>query len=249
MDFLRQVMVGWAPFHQSFPSPTRAMTYEIDRRVAVDRRRRFIYFRIPKAANSTVAATLFPSKEREVSAHTAKRAFARASDLSRQEVAELERRFFLFTVVRDPYARLASAYLHKVSNGVKGRRQVVENYRCANPEKVSFVEFCRFLAQGGRDLNPHWYRQVDLIPCGFERLHYVGRVESLDEALAQIAERLDGRLEGRVRSVQVHGTNAVGKLRGLYCAETMAIIRQLYAADFTAFDYTREPDWAQGLVY
>lgn len=223
------------------------MTHEIDRRIAVDRDRGFIYFRIPKAANSTVAATLFPSDQDEVAADTAKRAFARASDLTRQEVVELRRRFFLFTVVRDPYSRLASAYLHKVRNGIKARRQVVQNYRCGNPDEVSFLEFCRFLAEGGRCLNPHWYRQVDLIPCGVERLHYVGRVESLDEALAHITARIGGGLCGRVRNVRGHGTGSAEKLRELYCAETLAIVRQLYLADFAAFGYSPEPDWARGL--
>ena len=219
------------------------MTYEIDRRIAVDRDRGFIYFRVPKAANSTIAATLFPSSKDEVAADTAKRVFARASDLSRQEVAELRERFFLFTVVRDPFSRLASAYLHKVRNGVKARHQVVEHFRCANPNEVSFLEFCRFLAEGGRNLNPHWYRQVDLIPCGIERLHFVGRMESLDEAMAHIIARIGGGLSGKIRNVRGHGTGAAEKLRELYCAETVAIVHQLYAADFAAFGYRAEPDW------
>jgi len=223
------------------------MMYEIDRRIAVDRDRGFIYFRVPKAANSTIAATLFPSSKDEVAADTAKRVFARASDLTRQEVDELRARFFLFTVVRDPYSRLASAYLHKVRNGVKARRQVVDNYSCANPDDVSFLEFCRFLAEGGRSLNPHWYRQVDLIPCGVQQLHYIGRVESLDEAMSYITARIGGGLSGRIRNVRGHGTGAAEKLRELYSAETVAIVRELYAADFATFGYGSEPDWVNAL--
>lgn len=247
MNALKGMLLTWAPFHWRFPSASRAMTYEVDRRIAVDRDRGFIYFRIPKAANSTVTATLFPSDQAEVAPDEAKRAFVRASDLSRREVAELTQRFFLFTVVRNPYVRLASAYLHKIKNGIKARHQVLESFRCANPDEVSFAEFCRFIAEGGRNLNPHWYRQVDLIPCGVERLHFVGRVESLAEDMASITARIGGGVRGKMRNITVHGTGASEKLRELYSAETVAIVRESYAADFAKFGYRTEPEWIKGL--
>src|SRR5690625_4749524 len=124
MSALKTFRLRRSPFHRLYPSPDWAMTAQIDRRVAVDRARSFIYFRIPKAANSTVAATLHPSPAREVSSDIAKRSFSRASSLTYREVRELAERFFLFTVVRDPYSRLASAYLDKDKKD-KARRQIV----------------------------------------------------------------------------------------------------------------------------
>lgn len=222
------------------------MTAQIDRRVAVDRARSFIYFRIPKAANSTVAATLHPSPAREVSSDIAKRSFSRASSLTYREVRELAERFFLFTVVRDPYSRLASAYLDKVKKD-KARRQIVARYKCADPQRITFLEFCRFLAEGGINVNPHWYRQSDLIPCGVDKLHYVGRVESLAHDMRQIASRI-GEGTGPIRNIVWHGTGASSKLRELYCSETFEIVQHLYAVDFAAFGYPIEPAWASEWV-
>lgn len=240
---MRRVLKTWmvlkSPFHREFPPPRRSMVYEIDKRIMVDRKRAFVYFRIPKAANSTVVYSLIPSSH---TSKEAKRALPRASSLTRSEVSELSERFFLFTVVRNPYSRLASAYLEKI---VRAKRadKVARFLGRALTSHISFLDFCRYLNAGGIYEDPHWYRQCDLIPSGVGQLHFVGRVESLRKDLEEILRRVQGGPCDTPRSWTRHATGATSRLKELYCAESIEIVRDLYAHDFTAFGYSDQPDW------
>lgn len=218
------------------------MAVEVDLRTAVDRRRGFIYFRVPKAANSTIIVNLLDQVPDGPSKH-AKRAFDRASSLSREEVSGLAERFFLFSVVRDPYTRVVSAYLDKILRRKPRADKVRTSLSLPAGTEISFTEFCRYLYAGGVDGDPHWYRQVDLIPCGHEMLHFVGRVESLADDLGYITRRIDGQPLPRERLRDSHRTGAGSCLEELYTTECIDIVRTVYAADFATFGYPEEPAW------
>jgi hypothetical protein len=232
-----------APFYKQYPPRNRSMLPEINQRTVVDRRRGFIYFRIPKAANSTVMVNLTEADMRgQTTSKHVKRAFARVDTLSRQEVAELSSRFFLFTVVRNPYSRLVSSYLDKIARG-KRSGQVLQALGKQAGAEIGFLEFCRYLQRGGVDDDPHWYRQVDLIPCGAAMLQAVGRTEHLGEDLTEILRRINGVAPQELASWTPHQTGANSKLGQFYCEESMAIVRQVYAEDFAAFGYSTDPLW------
>lgn len=247
MNFLKRFILLRSPFHTRFPSPTAYVAEQIDRRVAVDRQRGFIYFRIPKAANSTVTVTLQAAGADVPTSMQAKQSFARASDLGRDEVDHLGERFFLFSVVRDPFARLASAYLHKVMRSPRYQSLVNQHLRRPAQTPIDFLQFCQFIAQGGLHLNPHWFPQRDLIPIGFDALHFIGRVESLESDLRQIMARIGGAREDRLHSWDPHRTNASERLASLYCGESLDIVRRCYRDDFLGLGYEQYPQWAQGL--
>lgn len=220
---------------------TKGMEINANLRTAVDRQRGFIYFRIPKAANSTVMVNLLngelvgPSKN-------AKRAFERVSSLSKEEVSTLTDRFFLFTVVRNPYSRVASAYLDKI---VRGKRSA--KVRATLPPQdgggIRFTDFCQYLKSGGVDQDPHWYRQVDLIPCGYDKLHFIGHVESLNNDLAHILREIGGKPAEDSRSWEPHRTGADSQLKALYTQECIDAVSSVYADDFAAFGYSIKPEW------
>lgn len=239
MKAVKRWRVLKSPFHSVFSPPKRKMVYEIDKRTMVDRERGFIYFRIPKAANSTVVRSLISSR---ATSREAKKVLPRASALRSNEVQNLSHRFFLFTVVRNPYSRLASAYLDKI---VRGKRSDKVLSFLSNPQKsdVSFLEFCRYLAAGGVHEDPHWYLQCDLIPCGVEKLHFVGRVERLESDLNEVLKRIHGEERGAQRNWTRHATGAESRLAELYCEESIRIVREVYARDFTTFDYSEAPHW------
>ncbi len=246
MKALKRWRVSRAPFYRRYPIADAEVMLAIDQRIAVNRDKAFIYFRIPKAANSTVVTMLYANADTEgYVSKEAKRSFDRASSLSRDEVAELTGRFFLFTVVRDPFSRLLSAYLDQVVRGKNGKRPVARYYGKDAADPISFPEFCRFLSDGGVRANPHWYPQVDFIPCGVDKLHFVGRVESLADDLEAIRRRVWPEMKHQVRSWDPHRTDATGKMKDMYCPETIAVVREQYREDFEAFGYPREPDWTK----
>lgn len=241
MSILSRWLVPRSPFFRAYPAPVKGMEVNIDLRTAVDRQRGFIYFRIPKAANSTVMINLL-QEELVGPSKNAKRAYARVSSLSKDEVAQLTDRFFLFAVVRNPYTRVASAYLDKI---VRGKRSAKVHARLAIPadKDIPFTDFCRYLQSGGVNGDPHWYRQVDLIPCGYDKLHFVGHVETLSTDLALILRKIGSEPVPDNKSWNPHRTGANSQLDRLYTQECIDIVSVLYREDFSAFGYSIEPDW------
>ena len=220
---------------------TKGMEINANLRTAVDRQRGFIYFRIPKAANSTVMVNLL-QEEFVGPSKVAKRAFARVSSLSKEEVLKLTDRFFLFTVVRNPYSRVASAYLDKI---VRGKRSAKVRAKLSLPEGagISFTDFCRYLQSGGVDEDPHWYRQIDLIPCGYDKLHFIGHLESLNSDLAYILREIGSRPAEDGKSWEPHRTGAGSQLEKLYTQECIDVVSSVYEEDFTALGYSTNPEW------
>lgn len=252
MRLFKQWAIARSPFHRRYRSPTIEVMAQVDKRIAVQRDPGFVYFRIPKAANSTVVATLhsYLQSGREATAEEAKRSFLRATDLEEQEVGGLPLTYFLFTFVRDPFARLASAYLDKVVNArdkMLGKKAVVGHLDRPLDASVSFIEFCRFLEEGGLYSNAHWYPQVTFIPCGAEMLDFVGRVESLREDLQHLVAQIFPAVQPSIVDWAPHRTGADDRLTQLYCADSLSIVRRLYRADFETFGYSQYPAWAQAL--
>lgn len=136
MKLLKRWRVARSPFFRRYPVAGNETMLAIDQRIAVSRQKGFIYFRVPKAANSTVVTLLYEGAGADgYVSKEAKRSFARASALKSDEVNGLRERFFLFTVVRDPFSRLLSAYLDQIGRGKRGKRPVAAYYiarRCRN---------------------------------------------------------------------------------------------------------------------
>lgn len=113
----------------------------LNRRIAVSRRWRFAYYRVPKAANSTVILTLAAHDPEQAdteawTAHQAKRdAYVAPTDLGLIAAFAAARRYTAFTFVRDPYTRVLSAYLDKVANVTNprsARRAARRAHSCRN---------------------------------------------------------------------------------------------------------------------
>jgi hypothetical protein len=215
-------------------------------RTAVDRKRGFIYFRIPKAANSTVIVNLsgLDIQNGTGSSKQAKRLFKRVDTLTQSEAENLESLFYLFTVVRNPYTRFASSFLDRISRGKSPHVQkVCDALGVSRHEDIGFLDFCRYLEAGGLYKDPHWYPQVDFIRCGVDKLDFVGRVETLDTDLTQIMTRINGTAPAGLLNWTPHATGASSKLSQLYCDESARLVARLYEHDFAAFGYSTKPTW------
>ena len=234
-----------APIYRKYPP--RISPIICDSRCAISLPHRFVYFRIPKAANSTVTASLHflqsgekPSNWREMD--RAKKSYTTPSRLSCRHAEDTFKNFFTFTVVRDPFSRLISGYLDKIVGGEGPYRATVAHFLHQPLEsEISLSEFVSFLEHGdNRNSDPHWCQQTDLIFLPVDELDFIGRFENLDHDLSHILEQI---FPGRRQSVNwiPHATNASERVTSLIDEALSARIARLYQDDFNRLGYSTTP--------
>jgi hypothetical protein len=136
--------------------------------------------------------------------------------------------FFKFSAVRNPWARAVSLYFRREGVQVNDR--------------LSFDEFC----------NNHFYASDT---CTHPTLHknqldwlcdentkclmdYVYKLENFDEAIKEIAERTNGRLQFANRKANNNPKSVSHKYREIYTDETKKIIAKRFEKDIDYFKYT-----------
>jgi hypothetical protein len=230
------------PYYLVRPRLWRKPLKAADARSIVSRRRRYVYLRVPKAANTTVLRTLleqFPEPGLDpADIDRAKIRSTHFRNLRARELAEV-RRYFTFTVVRDPYARTLSAYLDKFKPGKRYVDLYGERIAARDGGIISFRGFCRYLAEGGESENAHWMRQTRLTSLA-DRFDVVGRTETLDADLARILSAIGSSVTaGPIDRAGPIPTHAEDRLGEYYDAETREIVESVYAKDFAALGYLK----------
>ncbi|MGK7861058.1 sulfotransferase family 2 domain-containing protein [Falsiroseomonas sp. E2-1-a4] len=169
---------------------------------------------------------------------------------------------FRFTFVRNPFARLYSAWADKIRLGWEPQFQpVIRRMREgsgegsgegpgdepseAAPTGVSFARFLEIVcAEPPEDRDPHWARQVDIVFPGAIPYGLIGHVESMASDFADVAAAVAER-GGSAAAFQPHRLNVSesGNWRQAYDARLAHMVSRAYAADFEAFGYDPN-DWA-----
>lgn len=149
--------------------------------------------------------------------------------------------FKRFCFVRNPYARILSAYMDKVAGldkrglGAGFRRQ----YGLDEYASVSFKEFLdllRFGDIGETDWDQHWRPQFILLRPDLIKYDLIGKLETFDDSYAELKTLLKDKIDD-YRTIAPHKTNAADLLDEHYTPELRAIVADLYAKDFEHFDY------------
>lgn len=141
----------------------------------------------------------------------------------------------IFTVVRNPYRRLASAYSGVIkSENARGRFMEKSGIMVVGE---SFAEFVDLLYEGKLGENVHWTPQSRLLgPAG-----NILKVESLGEDFDMKCEKL-GKTKGRLPRFnpnRKHEKDPADR----YTEEIAAKVLHLYAADFERFGFSTDlPD-------
>lgn len=136
-------------------------------------------------------------------------------------VKELTRpEYFMFTFVRNPYARAVSLWKYL-------------------KPKMSFVQFVDWLDDNGAKKNFHDLAHIK--PCSFYfnlykdmfPNHYVGRVENINKDIKYVCKQLD------LSSLCVPKINQTKHLayHHYYTEELAKRIEEIYSEDFKLFDY------------
>ena len=227
-----------APFYRAYPYRHALAIADCDARGAADPSLRVFFNRIPKAANSAITAQLAALRlGHEVASRQAKRTFLRPSELTDRQVAELPS-YFKFTIVRNPYARVLSAYLNKI---VGGKKLAYLGRKPGEHAPPSFAEFLAYLERGGLHENAHWTPQASLMLLPREQLDFVGRVERLSEDLHFVVTRLaPASAAAAAGPAPPRRTRAEAEFARHYDARCAELVRSLYREDFATFGYSTD---------
>lgn len=220
------------PFYRRYPYRSDASMRSANDRGMVDLELGFFCNRIPKAANSTIVTNLVRLKlGHDVPSRQAKKIFTHPGRLSRARMERFDE-LFKFTVVRNPYTRVLSAYLDKIARFPHRRGN-----------DISFGEFLQRLAGDRRFLysNAHWVPQADLLLIPAQEFDVIGKVESLDRDLNQIKQRICPGAGDQITNAGPPPTGAAKKLRRYYSDDALiALVADIYRDDFATFGYSTD---------
>jgi hypothetical protein len=226
---------------------------------------RYMYMEVPKAACTTMKFVLrelegaAPIKlfvgglretRREMFIHARRNiplpCLLDLSDRTQKQVLESPD-FLRFTVVRNPYSRLVSAWNSKVRLCEPGFEHIHARIKQHAPELgskslVSLREFVDYIASSCdvRTCDVHWRQQADHTFFKALNYSYVGKVESFGETLQRLRRHLRLARAPRQEAQNVSGFYADPQACNGDLADR---IYKLYRADFDTFDYSR--DWPQ----
>jgi len=230
------------PFYNLFPS---ALEREIvNCRIDISPSYKFVYFRIPKAANSTIVASLYHAEtsieltsQVEINKIKADH-FLFPDQLNLEQVNEMMENYFKFTFTRNPYRRIISAYLDKIIRNKGGKRDSIAGFLLKpNGSDISFDEFLKYLEMGGINQNGHWARQIDLLPIPLDKFDFIGKIENLSVELPGVLYKLFNR-DCKIITMREHATNAEDAYLNLN-QDLYDRIYKIYEADFEYFKYPR----------
>lgn len=206
----------------------------------------FLWVGIPKVATRSLLDTFVRKPEHEFEA-------TQINDplpLLQERLPEV-RDLFTFSFVRNPWSRVVSAYLDKLTDRENPMKATpYHNYPGLFPG-IEFQEFVRFLVEEecGSDEygDRHWLSQHkfleqadgDLIPAT------IGRLETFDEDLNTIGEKLgvEGLRAPAKNITDLRGgrtkqnTKPQDYYRSFYSPRTRDMIRERYARDIELFGY------------
>lgn len=206
-------------------------------RMAVLPRQGLLYNRIQKNANSSLI-TLFHYIEtgRKRSPRRARADTLHLDGWPLHRMSELGGRRLLL-VIRNPYSRVLSAFLNKMS-----KAHIREAYGEYDLTPAGFGRFLRWLDAGGLSENDHWNLQTRQILLPLADYTHVIRLENLgaelDAFLSDIGEAPERlRAEGAFSLGSANRTGARDKTAAFYDADGVAIVRRLFCEDFDILGY------------
>lgn len=212
--------------------------------VAVYPRLGVIYNRIKKSGNTTITAFL-ADLERPDQTHDTARSYKRSQPhLLQLGLAQAlrARRFPVVAFVRNPYARVLSAFRDKVGSGRNEVHSDVPGF--ARDDADGFRAFLDHLASGGLHANRHWWPQSDLLARPVADLALVGKLEHIVEDMGRVME-LVGRDPSlaqslaQAHSVSRHTTGSQARLSQYFRdPASIDLVRRLYDRDFSFFGYS-----------
>lgn len=149
--------------------------------------------------------------------------------------------FYSFAVIRNPYSRLLSGFLHRIAPAHLPEYSDIPGFGESSP--TGFGKFVDFLCNGHVDFDKHFWPQTRLMYQSPDRFNRLVRLEHLVDDMADLlddlgkprnlAEKL--RKPHRIEQSQTNKiTNAHTQLDAFYSEDIKAKAAQLYRNDLAA---------------
>ena len=198
-----------------------------------------VYVQNNKAACTTIKRSLLESilPPEEITGDSLNRRrqgpFAtRLLDCDQHTIADILARP-IFTVVRNPYVRILSAYLDQLKPGSLVRKWFFGRFSIKNLENVSFLDFLTCIAcEHPRRLDAHFAPQYVVALAHHVNFDFVGSVEQMGDVAAYL-----GKYHLPFITYREHATKAGSLLEEHYCERSEALVTEIYAEDFRMFGY------------
>ena len=213
--------------------------------ILASRRLRYIYVQNPKCGSSTIRNSLWTAEHALGLAippgvpHVYSEDQPFVDDPRRWEHVENEH---VFTFVRNPYARVLSAYLNKI---VKHRDPLVwgrfATRHGLGEEPLAFGDFLRLVSHTPPDeMDPHWRPQSDLLLPDLIPYDFIGSMENFEADLHHVMRGIFGERAG-VATHAPHRTDAAEQLARHYGRDELELAQRIYHDDFALLGYSLDP--------
>jgi len=211
---------------------------------------RLVYLRIPKVACSSFKKSIWLSVDHKlgkvtlkpgVSPHDkAKSPFAKSADEIRSQLDGFVNASF-FTVVRNPYSRLLSAFLDKIAKKNRDLNvwsAIKKQLSYRDDDYPNFSDFVdRLVKQRPSYLENHFSEQNIVICSSYLPVDHLGHMESLGST----SSFLDG-FGVPVRNHRSHSTGSTSRIREFYTRKELDAVQKFFYKDFELFGYSDDPD-------
>jgi hypothetical protein len=161
-----------------------------------------------------------------------------------------------YSMVRDPYSRILSAYLNKVESRLPVSHNTredeftdivrnIDSFRrkeldVGEHPRISFRVFLLWLRDSGswQTRNEHWAAQTRLLMYPETKFDFIGRFENLEEDSAHMLKEMGctQRFPSQ-EEVRFAPTGAQSKVAQYYTPVELKLVKELFTGDFEAFGY------------
>lgn len=236
------------------PLVTTLRTWRTLSSISISNKNKYVYIRIPKAANSTVLAALYNTYEgvslngwdREFLTKKYLSSLGGANILNSREIMDT---YFFFTFVRNPYERILSAYLQKFKTERICRRFPDIPSPVDFSPSHGFLIFLEKLKEKYLYSDHHWIPQYLFFWPAFSRLDFMGKVENIENDFSTLISRMPDRnirnpgvnlndyigVGSSTTSAKTHSAKFYKGPMGLKCK---SLVQELYERDFSLLGYS-----------
>ena len=211
------------------------------RRVAINDEFKLAYNRIQKNANSSVMITMYALDTGEITTlGTAKTKTQTLRDINLGKMKAIQEYRF-FTVIRNPYTRVLSAFLDKFR-----QEKYQSQYTRFSLDIQGFTTFLHWLKDGGIFENTHWDLQQKQLLLPVEKYDRLIRFENLKTELTEFllesgvpADRIQIPQSIKLSDGRFHKTNADSLIESFYNKNNQDLVWSCYEADFMKLGYEK----------
>ncbi|WP_458425741.1 sulfotransferase family 2 domain-containing protein [Methylorubrum extorquens] len=157
---------------------------------------------------------------------------------------------YLFSFVRNPYARVFSSYRNKILGVAKGvdNFDYLQQIRWQKQNPPSFDEFLHVISdQDPYERNEHWRTMTDLLCLSEVSYDKIYKGENFAENISELTKKI---FPSSLRSIRgeahVNATHSGNFRQSAYAPASIKMVQDIYKKDFENFGYSLDFEMTGG---